>query len=185
MTNVERNKRGLLVDPRCLICGLADETTIHVLHDCPHTRTVWETNCIVFNGQPWTLVTILQSARAWAASLKDSHQIAKQANRQYKKGSWLPPSIGVFKLNSDGAMCIDDMEVGGGGVIRDSSEDWVTGYTRNIDRCTAYHTELDGLEVAWKYGIRHLVVELDNLEAVRQINSPTLFKRKHYPQKNL
>ncbi|KAE8678678.1 hypothetical protein F3Y22_tig00111402pilonHSYRG00081 [Hibiscus syriacus] len=83
-----------------------------------------------------------------------------------------------FPLSSYLAMCIDNMEAAGGGVIRDSSGDWIAGYTRNIGRCTACHAELwavlDSLEFAWKYGIRQLVVELVNLEAVRQLNSPTL-----------
>lgn len=41
MGNVNRLKRKLTIDPKCFICGDEDETTLHILRDCPAARSVW------------------------------------------------------------------------------------------------------------------------------------------------
>lgn len=40
--NVYRFKRQLTNDPNCAICNEADETTLHILRDCPASRCVWK-----------------------------------------------------------------------------------------------------------------------------------------------
>ncbi|KAK8483309.1 hypothetical protein V6N11_019422 [Hibiscus sabdariffa] len=42
MTNVERCKRCLTLDPSCPICHTFDESTLHLLRDCPATKQIWE-----------------------------------------------------------------------------------------------------------------------------------------------
>jgi hypothetical protein len=34
-------KRKIILDSLCLICGLADETSFHILWECPSARDVW------------------------------------------------------------------------------------------------------------------------------------------------
>ncbi|KAE8674260.1 Ras-related protein RABA1f [Hibiscus syriacus] len=52
---------------------------------------------------------------------------------------------------------------------------WLTGYTRNIGCCHVLQAELwavlDDLQIAWNCGTRNLVVEPDNQETVRMLNT--------------
>ncbi|KAE8714245.1 30S ribosomal protein S1 [Hibiscus syriacus] len=63
-----------------------------------------------------------------------------------------------------------------GGVLRNSNGDWIFGYYRKIGRCSTYQAEmwavLDGLHLVWSLGFKDVVVEIDNSEVVRRLNSP-------------
>ena len=48
---------------------------------------------------------------------------------------WEKLNLNCFKLNSDGSSSINSGIAGGGGLIRNSSGDWITCFTRNIG-CT-------------------------------------------------
>lgn len=41
MGNLNRYKRKLTNDPKCFICGGEDESTLHILRDCPAAKSVW------------------------------------------------------------------------------------------------------------------------------------------------
>ncbi|KAK8486727.1 hypothetical protein V6N12_041723 [Hibiscus sabdariffa] len=64
-----------------------------------------------------------------------------------------------------------DRFAGTGGVLRDDSGAWISGYARSVGRCDALLAELwaihDGLLLAWDLGFRLVELESDNLEAVR------------------
>ena len=68
-------------------------------------------------------------------------------------------------MNSDGASLGNSGKAGGGGLIRDCQGTWVKGYMRNIGVATNIIVEFwalrDGLILALKLGITHLLVELD------------------------
>ena len=55
--------------------------------------------------------------------------------------SWIKPSSGWYKLNTDGASIGNPGKVGGGGVIRDCHGDWVKGYSRSIGHTTSVLAE--------------------------------------------
>uniref|UniRef100_A0A7N2MHA8 Reverse transcriptase zinc-binding domain-containing protein n=1 Tax=Quercus lobata TaxID=97700 RepID=A0A7N2MHA8_QUELO len=40
-TRVNLLRRKIQVDPRCTLCGQHDETTTHILWDCPYAQNVW------------------------------------------------------------------------------------------------------------------------------------------------
>ncbi|KAE8720559.1 hypothetical protein F3Y22_tig00018999pilonHSYRG00028 [Hibiscus syriacus] len=84
--------------------------------------------------------------------------------------NWKPPPPGVIKLNTDGAVQPNTMEAVSGGVLRDNSGRWITRFCRNIGSCPIIQADtwavLDGLEIAWKRNIRHLEVNIDNIEVV-------------------
>ncbi|KAK8502138.1 hypothetical protein V6N11_084445 [Hibiscus sabdariffa] len=42
LTNGERVRRGLSSDPSCPCCGCYNESILHILRDCPHVRTFWQ-----------------------------------------------------------------------------------------------------------------------------------------------
>ena len=39
--NLNRFKRKMTSNPSCFICGTHEESTLHILRDCPHARMVW------------------------------------------------------------------------------------------------------------------------------------------------
>ncbi|MBA0598270.1 hypothetical protein Gorai_008041, partial [Gossypium raimondii] len=41
LSNVERVKRGLVVDPSCSICSFPSEDILHILRDCNATKDMW------------------------------------------------------------------------------------------------------------------------------------------------
>ncbi|XVF82146.1 hypothetical protein PTKIN_Ptkin16aG0021500 [Pterospermum kingtungense] len=76
---------------------------------------------------------------------------------------WKPLPLRWWKLNSDGAA---KMVAGCGGVPRDHDGRWVAGYACKLRTCDVFMAELwvvvQGLELAWHRGCRHLEVELDS-----------------------
>lgn len=41
LSNVERVRRGLAVDPSCPICGYHSKDILHILRDCTIAKEVW------------------------------------------------------------------------------------------------------------------------------------------------
>ncbi|KAJ9185788.1 hypothetical protein P3X46_005380 [Hevea brasiliensis] len=82
--------------------------------------------------------------------------------------SWSPPPINWVKLNTDGSVVADsNLAVG---LFRDANGFWLAGFGLNLDACDIYSAELwgilQGLQLAWQYGFRQLVVKVDNMAAV-------------------
>ncbi|KAL2899374.1 hypothetical protein RDABS01_024456 [Bienertia sinuspersici] len=42
LCNANRLKRNLTDDPRCKRCGNQEETLLHLLRDCPHSKIIWD-----------------------------------------------------------------------------------------------------------------------------------------------
>jgi ribonuclease HI len=79
---------------------------------------------------------------------------------------WKRPLDGWVKLNCDGA-CKGNGELAGcGGLLRQSDGTWIKGFSRKIGACDALHAEMWGLylglDMAWREGISHLIVESDS-----------------------
>lgn len=102
---------------------------------------------------------------------------------------WWQPEEGWIKLNSDGASRGEDNQVGCGGLLRDSTETWVLGYTRKFGVCNAIQVEAWGMwigvNLARQRDITKLVVESDSKTPVDMMynsteddrNHPTLIRR--------
>lgn len=88
--------------------------------------------------------------------------------------SWSPPSEGWWKLNVDGASKGLDKVAGCGGLIRDESGRWITGFTRKLGTCSAIKAELwaalTGLKLATMKNLQNVMVECDSSAAVRLLN---------------
>ena len=50
---------------------------------------------------------------------------------------WEKPPLNWYKLNTDGASCVNLERVGGGGVVRDSVGNWIRGFARYIGYTTS------------------------------------------------
>lgn len=85
------------------------------------------------------------------------------------------PQAGWFKLNVDDASKGNPGVARCGGVIRDETGYWITGFGHNIGLCTVFTEELSGvlkrLGMAWNRGIRNLVIESDSAAVVTAIQN--------------
>ena len=92
--------------------------------------------------------------------------------------SWTKPPIGWVKLNIDETMYGNLVKVGGGGVLRSSSGDWICGFVRRIGSTSSTVAELlalkDGLTMAKQMGIENICIEMDAELIVQLVSSPLM-----------
>ena len=78
---------------------------------------------------------------------------------------WTKPPTGWVKLNTDGTMYGNPVKVGGGGVLRSSSGDWICGFVRRMGSTSSTVAELwalkDVLTMAKRIGIENICIEMD------------------------
>ena len=76
-----------------------------------------------------------------------------------------PPHDNWFKLNSDGSSLGNPSRVGGGGIIRNSRGEWVSGYAHAIGHTSSVAAELwalrDGLNLCSALNLTNVIFELD------------------------
>ena len=91
--------------------------------------------------------------------------------------SWKKPLAGWMKLNTDGVVFGNSIQVGGGGVIRDSNGEWVAGFVRKLGSMSSILAELwalkDGLLLARQLDILNVNIELDADLIVHLLNNPS------------
>nr|POE53870.1 putative ribonuclease h protein [Quercus suber] len=94
---------------------------------------------------------------------------------------WMKPSLGWFKLNTDGSSVQQRKVAGGGGVIRDGFGNWVVGFSIGLNFTSSVMVELsalrDGLIKAKSVGIKKIVVELDAKVVVSLITDSSKTKK--------
>ncbi|KAK7813079.1 putative ribonuclease h protein [Quercus suber] len=78
---------------------------------------------------------------------------------------WLPPPENWFKLNSDRSSLGNLGKAGGGGIIRNSIENWVRGYARAIGHTISVAAELwalrDGINLCIDLNLTNVLIEMD------------------------
>lgn len=94
---------------------------------------------------------------------------------QVKYVSWSFPPDGWYKLNTDGASKGNQGEAGRGGLIKDDSVSWISGFVLKIGYCSTYNAEvwsiLRGIQLALDLGIHRLLVESDSASAIASIST--------------
>ncbi|KAK8483783.1 hypothetical protein V6N12_017980 [Hibiscus sabdariffa] len=85
---------------------------------------------------------------------------------------WQAPPMGWVKLNSDRAGCLSNGRASCGSVIHSHSGGMLlVGFNKFIGICSVLESKLlkvfEGLKATWNIGVRRVIVELDNLDAVR------------------
>ncbi|CAL8168851.1 unnamed protein product [Prunus armeniaca] len=159
------------------------------------------------DGIPWNLVFVFTCWYIWKWRNHyvfhgdedlafDSIQIITAAVKEWFKTSnvsftkcakveawfaWEPPPAGVFKLNVDGSRKVASGHIGAGGVLRDVSGDWCSGFAINLGKGQILEAELwglfFGLRMAIAKGFNNLIVEMDSavaIQLVQQHDSLTL-----------
>ncbi|KAH9718348.1 putative ribonuclease H protein [Citrus sinensis] len=114
--------------------------------------------------------------------INNSH-LSQQPRRKEIFIGWMPPPWPWCKLNTNGS-CKHTGAAAAGGVIRDSVGHWVSGFSMNIGESSVIMTELwglyQGLSLAWNVGIRHLLVEVDNLCVTQMISQQVVVPNVSY-----
>ncbi|XP_019198912.1 PREDICTED: uncharacterized protein LOC109192673 [Ipomoea nil] len=107
-----------------------------------------------------------------AAYSKRIHPEKGTENHTPDQVRWRKPARGWVKLNIDGCCKAKDM-AGCGGLLRDENGTWLTGFTCNIGRCSAYEAELwgmlHGLCMARRRGITKLIAESDSAQLISDL----------------
>ncbi|OIT20001.1 hypothetical protein A4A49_61151, partial [Nicotiana attenuata] len=87
---------------------------------------------------------------------------------------WPPPSMGIIRLNTDGALNSNKSQAGFGGVFRNHKGDWVMGYTGHHQLSNVIDIELmallRGLQIAIMHHLTPLEIQMDAQEEI------TMFK---------
>ncbi|OIT29733.1 putative ribonuclease h protein [Nicotiana attenuata] len=88
---------------------------------------------------------------------------------------WEPPTIHQLKLNIDGPFKSRFALGGMGGVFRDSTGNWILGFSKTITGPSPLYIELEalcqGLELAVTYQFRNLQIETDSASVPSLIES--------------
>ena len=95
---------------------------------------------------------------------------------------WIAPLDGWIKLNVDGASRPNSGKAGGGGVLRNQTSHWISGFIANFGICSSVKAELlallQGLRMAWSRGVKKLLIEIDSMIVLNKIQFPA---RPHHP----
>ena len=94
-----------------------------------------------------------------------------------KQIRWEKPDQGWWKLNTDGSLVAALGSATGGGLIRDSKGNWVTGFTRKLGNANSFTAEVwalrDGLMLCVQKKIPAVIVKMDAKALVDALNNPS------------
>ena len=92
-----------------------------------------------------------------------------------KSVKWEKPGYGWLTLNTDGSVAGNFGVARGGGLIRDTNGEWVTGFARKIGKTSSFQAELwalrDGLQLCLQYQAPAVLIDLDSKTIVDALNS--------------
>ncbi|KAK8556934.1 hypothetical protein V6N12_003323 [Hibiscus sabdariffa] len=178
----------------CCYC----ESILHILRDCPFTRTFWQTvlplalhesffslslgNWIMSNlivlaplidiDVPWDLFF---SSSLWQLWKYRNGFLFAEACLPIQEGYRIALAWGWLCLNTDDVVSTTSSLGIIGGLIRGSSGEWIEGYCKHIGLASLLLAELRtlyiGLQVAWNLGVEHLQIQSDSKQAIDQLLS--------------
>ena len=131
-------------------------------------------NQFVFNQNSMDPMALLVdvSFRAEEMSKIHSHCLVTGRLKIDKWIRWHPPEWPSCTLNTDGAHKANGVSTAGG-LIRNFSGRWITGFGLMLGSCSVTMAELrgtyKGIILAWNFGIRRLHVETDSLCATQML----------------
>ncbi|PNY15563.1 ribonuclease H [Trifolium pratense] len=120
----------------------ANETALHLLRDCELVRPVWQHFGFAFTHNEH------EDMRSWefewqpvALQSRNLMQEISMAGNAYPhmeraftsiQVGWMSLRHGWTKCNTDGAQIIQNQQAGCGGVFRDDSGQWLSGFSRKL-----------------------------------------------------
>ena len=143
--------------------------------------TIWrERNSFIFRKESRDCHSsvVVISNHAQEITLMNSKLSSLKTGRMETLVGWVFPEQDWIKCNVDGACKDGGLRTGCGGVFRDSSGVWVTGFKRGLGVGSVLSAELwgilIGIQIAWNRGIRKLWIESDSLIAVNLVRKGCL-----------
>ena len=96
-------------------------------------------------------------------------------DRQVRQVKWLKPTVGWFKLNTDGAVDTSRGKAGCGGLLRDSADQLIVGFAKIISASSSIAAELwalrEGLGLCVERDCHVVEIELDVTAAISLVSS--------------
>ncbi|BFG34312.1 hypothetical protein CerSpe_205870 [Prunus speciosa] len=115
---------------------------------------------------------ILSDTKEW---IKATAAIQNNIDRVHIMLAWIPPVLGVVKLNVDGSRKDSTGAIGAGGVLRDHLGQWLGGFAVNLGKGKILEAELwglfFGLKLAVEKQVDDVVIEMDSAIAVKLIQN--------------
>lgn len=122
-------------------------------------RRIWlRRNVWVFNGNCCDVANLYWTIIAASKDFEDSMVLLNFSSLTTRETriKWIPPDPGWMKCNVDGACRRDGSEAGCGGVLRDSSGNWIFGFLLNLGGMDNLSAKLwgiwQGLVLIWERG---------------------------------
>ncbi|KAF7814237.1 putative ribonuclease H protein At1g65750 family [Senna tora] len=137
---------------------------------------IWKCRCVwVIEGKPPNLPKFLREVEFNCEYAKNVFMSEDQAkSKDSFLVSWVKPSNGMIKLNTDGSSLGNPGPAGFGGIFRNEDGRWMGGFSGYIGTQTNMFAELtaikQGLSLAVNKGFLRLLVETDCLEALNLIS---------------
>lgn len=101
---------------------------------------------------------------------------------------WNPPPKGLWKLNCDGSVTNHGQSAGCGGILRNSSGNFVFAFTHRLNGCFALEAELwgiyHGLCFAWNKGYKKVIVACDSTVAIDLLFDRNVINHPHQQMLN-
>ncbi|CAL1368849.1 unnamed protein product [Linum trigynum] len=143
----------------------------------------------VFAGKIVTTEGFLQRVQTWITVVRnalDKDRLLHTTNppaRTEVEISWKPPPPEWVTLNTDGSVAQDTCHAVAGGLLRDHTGRSLQAFVMNLRMCSITRAELrgavEGLQLAWDAGYRHVRLELDSACAIQLLRSPDSSEHHH------
>ncbi|XP_016675124.1 uncharacterized protein [Gossypium hirsutum] len=155
----------MTLDGSCMVCGSALENTDHVLRFCTPAVETWLSV---------TKVETRHESQLGRMANHGSNQTLRHINADSRRAIRCKPLDDGWKnVNTYGVMCQLSGIAIVGGLICDQVGVWIASFTRNLQSCLVLMAELwgilDGLQIAWSFGLKKMVLETDSKEAIQAI----------------
>ncbi|KAF7821162.1 putative ribonuclease h protein [Senna tora] len=156
--------------------------SLGVSHGAYFIFGIWEIwkarNTLIFENKAFDRILVGKKARYQV--IEYTHLILQVSQPTYINQiliRWKASSNGWWKLNN-GSCQGDPKLIVGGGVIRDSNENWVQGFAKFVGAENSPMAELwviiESLKMAWQLQCSKLIVETNCIAVVKLINSDQL-----------
>ncbi|KAJ1417595.1 Ribonuclease H domain [Sesbania bispinosa] len=186
--------RHIITNDHCPVCSNHSESTFHCFRDCERFHQLWtrlgfSSHRFFVEGNLWTWLTSNARGTQETLFLAVLWWIWKWRNNAiYDPSHWpleiIIRNILLLQAELDSGTALDDGDsllcsgsLGAGGVLRDSTGNWLWGFCWNGSQGSPLSAELHalqiGLSLAWDRGGRRMLVETDSLEAFHLLNRAT------------
>lgn len=137
-------------------------------------RRIWlKRNAWIFRNEAcdttnlfWSIITTAKEYDRSSNALKFTDLVGQEIHI-----AWQPPEEGWVKCNVDGPNSEYGSAAGCGGIIRDASGVWITGFRMKLGRMDTLSAEiwsiLLGLQIAWEKGFRRVILESGSTQVIR------------------